>query len=349
MSFVTMTNSKKGHPLGLHRILDTKKVLPQAAARLDPELPACSNEVLVDVETLQIDSASFAELRSRTGTADGIKAEILEIVGQRGKMQNPVTGSGGMLLGVVREVGADYPDQSLKAGDKIATLISLTSTPLKLAEIKSVDLARERVLVSGHAILFEQSLYAKIPADLPEGAALAAFDICGAPLLAVKNTKAGDSIFILGLGKAGRSILAALTEEFGSDVTIYGTDASVAAVDYCRENFPGTYKVLDAKDPIMVSSWIEGATQGSLANFTINTANVDNTEMAAILSTRNGGKCLFFGMATSFQKAALGAEAVKKDVELLIGSGYTAGHADYMINLVRKNAILRKYFESTFG
>lgn len=346
---MTNVNSQKGHPLGLHRVLDAKKVLPQAAERLDSELPARSNEILVDVATLQIDSASFAQLRSVTPDANGVKKQISDIVSRRGKMQNPVTGSGGMLLGVVREVGKDYPDKSLKAGDKIATLISLTSTPLKLDEIKSVDLARERVLVSGHAILFERSLYAKMPADLPEGAALAAFDICGAPLLAVKNTKAGDAVFILGLGKAGRSILAALTEEFGADVKIYGTDASPSAVAYCAERFPGTYKVLDAKDPIMVSSWLEEASGGQLADFTINTANVEGTEMAAILSTRDGGKCLFFGMATSFQKAALGAEAVKKDVELLIGSGYTAGHADYMINLVRKNAILRNYFESAFG
>lgn len=342
-------NSQKGHPLGLHRVIDAKKVLPQAAECLDVALPMRSNEILVDVETLQIDSASFAELRSRMKTAEGVKTEILDIVERRGKMQNPVTGSGGMLLGKVQQVGADCPDQSLKVGDKIATLISLTSTPLKLTEIKTVDLTRERILVSGYAILFEQSLYAKMPADLPEGAALAAFDICGAPLLAVKNTKVGDVIFILGLGKAGRSILAALTEEFGSNVTIYGADASAAAVTYCQDHFSGTYKMLDASDPIVVSSWVEEVTGGQFANFTINTANVSNTEMAAILSTRDGGKCLFFGMATNFQKAALGAEAVKKDVELLIGSGYTAGHADYMINLVRKNAILRNYFESTFG
>ena len=341
--------SQSGHPLGLHRVLDTKKVLPQAAERLNPNLPICQNEILVDVKTLQIDSASFAQIRSTTANKDEIAERVRTIVSERGKMQNPVTGSGGMLLGKVAQIGAAYPDQNLKVGDDIATLISLTSTPLVLHEIHFVDEHRERLSVSGTAVLFERSLYAKMPSDISEGAALAAFDICGAPLLVVKRVQAGDTVFILGLGKAGRSILAALQMEFGGTVKIFGSDASGKAVAYCRENFKGVFDTLDARDPMAVSTWLEEKTAGQLANFTINTANVDNTEMAAILSTRDGGRCFFFGMATNFQKAALGAEAVKKDVELLIGTGYTAGHADYMIKLLRNHAVIRKYFETSFG
>lgn len=338
-----------GHPLGLHRVLDLKKVLPQAAQRLDAKSPIRENEVLVSVETLQIDSASFAQIRSTTANEDEVKARISGIVSERGKMQNPVTGSGGMLLGTIAEVGAAYPDKNLKVGDKIATLISLTSTPLLLTEIKNVDLHRERVNVTGTAVLFERSIYAKMPNDISEGAALAAFDICGAPLLAVNKTKVGDQIFILGLGKAGRSILAALEMEFGDQIQIYGSDASEAAVKYARENYKGDFDILDARDPMLVSAWVEQKTGGALADFTINTANVDNTEMASILSTRDGGRCLFFGMATSFQKAALGAEAVKKDMDLLIGAGYTAGHADHMMKLLRNHAGIRKYFDTNFG
>lgn len=349
MEIMPNTSKNTPHPLGLHRVLDDKTVLPQAAFRLDPRPPIRANETLVAVEALQIDSASFAQLKKTHTTPDAIAAAIKAIVSERGKMQNPVTGSGGMLLGRIAEVGVSYPDQSLKVGDRVATLISLTATPLLLEEIRGVDLARERVSVKGTAILFARSVYAKMPDDIPEGAALAAFDICGAPLLVKKRVKPGDAVLILGLGKAGRSILAGLELEFGDKIKIYGTDASEAAVKFCRETFPGTYAVLDARDPVAVMGWAESATGGALADFTVNTANVDDTEMSAILATRDGGRCFFFGMATSFQKAALGAESARKDVELLIGTGYTEGHADDMVRLLRQHAKIRNYFESHFA
>ena len=48
-------------------------------------------------------------------------------------MQNPETGSGGMLVGTVEEVG---PESSLglAVGDRVATLVSLTLTPLVIED-----------------------------------------------------------------------------------------------------------------------------------------------------------------------------------------------------------------------
>ena len=51
---------------------------------------------------------------------------------ERGKQHNPVTGSGGMFIGYVREIGERLRDRiDLKAGDRIASLVSLTLTPLR--------------------------------------------------------------------------------------------------------------------------------------------------------------------------------------------------------------------------
>ena len=51
-----------------------------------------------------------------------MRAEVLDIVAARGKMQNPVTGSGGMLIGTVDEVGPESP-LGLTVGDRVATLV----------------------------------------------------------------------------------------------------------------------------------------------------------------------------------------------------------------------------------
>ena len=59
--------------------------------------------------------------------------ELHLIVATRGKMQNPETGSGGMLVGTVEEVGPESP-LGLSVGDRVATLVSLTLTPLVIED-----------------------------------------------------------------------------------------------------------------------------------------------------------------------------------------------------------------------
>src|SRR6476661_9679859 len=124
------TGLRAGDPTGLHRVLDDGVVLPQAAQRLDARRELWPDEVRVRVETLNLDAASFRQLEgAHGGDGDAVRREVLDIVATRGKMQNPVTGSGGMLVGVVEEVGPGST-LGLQVGDRVATLVSLTLPPL---------------------------------------------------------------------------------------------------------------------------------------------------------------------------------------------------------------------------
>ena len=61
---------------------------------------------------------------------------MFDIVAKQGKHRNPWTGSGGMLLGTVEKIGDALKDKiDLKPGDKIATLVSLSLTPLRIDKI----------------------------------------------------------------------------------------------------------------------------------------------------------------------------------------------------------------------
>ena len=101
----------EGDPVGSHRVLEPSGALPQAAGRLDTRPELWSDEVRIRVERLNLDAASFRQLWDKhAGDADALRAEVLSIVAERGKMQNPVTCSGGMLIGTVEEVG---PESSL--------------------------------------------------------------------------------------------------------------------------------------------------------------------------------------------------------------------------------------------
>jgi hypothetical protein len=70
------------------------------------------NEILIDVSALNIDSASFRQLWTASEqNEDRLKEMVLGIVGERGKMQNPVTGSGGMLMGSIAKIGTALQDR----------------------------------------------------------------------------------------------------------------------------------------------------------------------------------------------------------------------------------------------
>jgi L-erythro-3,5-diaminohexanoate dehydrogenase len=170
--------------LGLRRVLEPPGVLPQAAWRLDPGTPIAADEVLVQVDRLNLDAASYRQLReAHGGDPDKIRAAVLDIIATRGKMQNPVTGSGGMLTGTVAEVGPGSP-LGLRPGQRIATLVSLTLTPLVITDgLARWDGQSEQVPCEGHAILFARSIAAVLPEDLRPELALAVMDVCGAPAL----------------------------------------------------------------------------------------------------------------------------------------------------------------------
>ena len=191
---------KKGDIYGTHRVISPKGVLPQPADVVDNTMEIYNNEVLIDVHTLNIDSASFTEISNRAnGDVEEIKRIILEIVNTTGKHKNPWTGSGGMLIGRVAEVGPDYEGE-LKKGDKIATMVSLSLTPLKIDEIIEIRPEIDQVDIKGQAILFQSGIYAKLPKDIPQTLALSVLDVAGAPAQTAKICKPGDTVVVMGGG-----------------------------------------------------------------------------------------------------------------------------------------------------
>src|SRR5512144_1108889 len=189
-------------PYGLRRVVSPAGALPQRADVLDPSLPLGDDELAIAVEALNVDAASFRQLEAASGGDPArIGEAILAIVRARGKLQNPVTGSGGMLLGRVRAFGARHPAAAiLRPGDRIATLVSLTLTPLRLDRIRAVRPAVERVDCAGRAILFASGPWARLPVDLPEELALSVLDVCGAPALAARFLRPGQRVLVLGAG-----------------------------------------------------------------------------------------------------------------------------------------------------
>lgn len=341
-----------GCKYGSHRVLEPKGVLPQPALRLDNDFSRIEeNEILVDVRALNIDSASFTQLEEAAGgDVSKIEAAILAIVAERGKMQNPVTGSGGMFIGTVAKVGAALAGRDLKEGDRIASLVSLSLTPLRIDRIVRTHAEIDRVEIVGQAVLFESGIYAKLPDDMDETLALAALDVAGAPAQAARLVKAGQSVLILGAGgKSGMLVAWEAMKRVGPAGRVVGNvylpedAATLAELGLCHE-----VVVADATKPVALLDAVLAANGGTEYDVVFNCVNVQNTEMSSILPCRQEGTVYYFSMATHFGKAALGAEGVGKDVTMIVGNGYAKGHADLTLAGLRENAKLRRLFETRY-
>lgn len=342
---------KKGCKYGTHRVIEPKGVLTQAAYKVDNDMEIYNNEILIDVQALNIDSASFTQIEQEAkGDIEKIKARILEIVNERGKMQNPVTGSGGMLIGTVTKIGEDLANIDLKVGDKIASLVSLSLTPLKIEEIIDIKPEIDRVEVKAKAILFESAIYAKLPKDMSETLALAALDVAGAPAQTAKLVKPGQSVLILGAnGKSGLLCCYEAMKRVGPTgrvIAMVRKEAQAKKVLELRLCHKAI--ISDAQKPVDVLNKTLEANDGKEVDISISCVNVANTEMACILPVKDNGTVYFFSMATSFTKAALGAEGVGKDVTMIIGNGYTKDHAEITLAELRESEVLRKLFEEMY-
>ena len=364
-------------PLGLHRVIEPPGVLPQAAWRLDASPAIAPDEVRIRVDRLNLDAASYRQLREAySADPDKIRRAVLDIITTRGKMQNPVTGSGGMLTGTVDEVGPESP-LGLKRGQRVATLVSLTLTPLQITDgLRKWDGRSEQVPCEGHAILFARSIAAVLPEDLSAELSLAVLDVCGAPALTRRMVTEGAVVLIIGAAGKSGSLSAAAARQSGAskiigvvpteDEAALLRDPPATAKDGGAEGIPSGVRpgragsspapqspladeivIADARDPVGLAEQVEAA--GGPADVTVVCVDVPGCEGGAILSTKQGGTVIFFSMATSFSAAALGAEGMAADVTMLVGNGYVPGHADLALDLIRRVPSVRRLFELRVG
>ncbi len=328
--------------------------MPQDAWKIDNTPVAGSNELLCEVEALNIDSASFKQLCDACDfDAKRIGERVVEIVRERGKQHNPVTSSGGMFVGRVLAIGDELRTKiDLRVGERIASLVSLTLTPLHIEAICKVDVATGRIWVRGKAILFESGLWARLPADIDEGVALSVLDVAGAPAQVRRLCSPGNTVVIVGAdGKSGLLSCAQAKARVGAQGRVIGVvpnAATPSAQLLRRECLVDDLIVADARNALDVCERV-AAGAPELADLVVNCVNVPGTELASILCARQGGTVYFFSMSTSFTAAALGAEGAGRDVTMMIGNGYAKGHAEIALQTLREHPALRDYFNATYA
>jgi L-erythro-3,5-diaminohexanoate dehydrogenase len=246
-----------------------------------------------------------------------------------------------MLVGKVAEVGKDRDDVTV--GTRVATLVSLTLTPLIVDEILHLDPQSEKVKVRGRAILFASGIFAEVPDDMSDESALGILDVCGAPAWVTHLAEPGMKVVVIGAGgKSGLLAGVQAKRRVGPTGRVLGlcwpaataSDADAVGMEAIA---------VDCTSPLAVAEEVLAA-WGEEADLVVVCSNVPGCEGGAILACKTDGRVLFFSMATSFPAAALTAEGLGKACEMTIGNGYMPGHAELALDLVRSEPALWQRF-----
>ena len=329
---------------GLYRSLEPINSLPQPAWKLDNDMSVRSSELLIRVEIININSLSFNQIvDAAEGDENKIREMIQDIVKERGKLHNPVTGTGGMFYGEVEKIGSDYPNHcNIRKGDKIISLASLSLTPLRLDKIIEIDYNSAQLKVEGKAILFETVPLVKTPEDLPLKFLIATLEEAGAPAHTFSITNKEDSVLIMGAaGKTGLLCAFAARKKIGRKGKLYGmvyTEEHKRLLEkhgiFCDILVCDAERTSCAYDSAIEREW-------PIFDVVVNCINRTGTEMTSLTLTKDQGKIFFPGLASNCMMTALMAEGVGKDVSVMPYRGYRGGHAEFTINLLMKNRSLR--------
>ncbi len=322
---------------GVSRVIEPKVSLPQPAWKLDNTMVLGSNELLVDVKILNINRVSFNEiLESADYREERIKTRILDIIEERGKLHNPVTGTGGMLYGRVLAMGENYPNKyNIKVNDEIISLASLSLTPIRVDEILSINYETAQLEVEGKCILFANSPVTKKPEDIPLKLAVYALDEAGAPCRTYKIVKQNQHVLIIGAnGKIGLLCTYAAKDKLAGTGRITGLVKSKESKKQLERY--GAFDEVIVMDAANLKDFY-GRDNDNIEKYdiVIDCVNSLNTEMASLLAVKNKGIIFFASLSSDYKMTSLTAEGIGKEVEIIPYTGYLEGHADYSLNMIR--------------
>ena len=326
--------------LGLSRPLEPANSTLQYAWKIDNDMALRPGEILISVKIINLNHTSFNELVDESEFDEMLFCKrIMDIISQRGKLHNPVTGTGGMLYGRVLKMDPQYKNlYDVQVGDDIISLSSLSVTPIQLDKIVSVDFSRAQLAVEGKCILFSNSPITKAPTDLPPKIVVSALDEAGTPTKAYNIIKPNDKVLIIGAsGKSGA------LASFAAHKKLQGSGSIVGIVldQFHRERlrtctFFDDVVVADASNIQLVCQSKELAKYMDTFDVVINCVNKPGTELLTLLTVKPQGTIFFATMGSDYKLAALTTECIGKEVTMIPYIGLVANHAEFTLNLLRE-------------
>lgn len=338
-----MKKIEKNKPYGTSRVIEPQHVLPTSAWRLDNGRKINSDEMRIDMKTIHIEGTSFKQIcLESNNNEEKIKQRIIDIVIRRGKLHNPVTDTGGLFDGRISEIGDEFENsRGFKVGDQVVCNASLTSIPIYIDKIISIDRAFGQIEVDGYAIITADFPIISKPEDVPTNLLLFTFNESGT-LYRISNTAVGKrKILIVGnnllsnliFGFAVRKVARPDAEivcllDKKTDMVLQGESVN----RLIKEVFTHVHYV-DILKPL---ECLEGLEADGLFDVSVNCANIPGAETINILATKSGGTVVFANLINNYNIALYITEAISRHLDIRCADGYLEAYDNFDIQLVKE-------------
>ena len=326
---------------GQNRVLEPQYVLPTSAWKLDNSRKIEPFEMRVDIHKIHIEGTSFKQICLEANDNDErIKQKIMDIIIRRGKLHNPVTDTGGLFYGTVREIGAKYENPLiLKQGDEVICNTSMASVPINVDRVISIDRAFGQVDVEGYAIIYDKIPVVKKTEDVHINLLLYALNESGT-LLKVSNTAVGKRKFLV----VGNNELTNLFYGYAIK-KVAGDDAEIiclldkktesllsgSSMDRLMDNVFSEVRMVDILKPLECMEEIQKKAPFDLS---VNCADIPGAETINILAARQGGTVVFANLINNYNIALYITEAISKQLDIRCADGFIASYENFDIDIV---------------
>lgn len=327
---------------GLARVKEPRHVLPTSAWSLDNSRRLNPGELRIDVRRIHVESTSFKEICLEAADSElRIRQKIQDIVIKRGKLHNPVTDTGGLLYGEVAEIDPAYPNtKNFRVGEEVICNASLTSIPLYIDKILSVDKAYGQLEVEGYCIVSGGIPVVRLPKKLPIKLLLFIFNESGT-VFRIGNTAVGKKrILIVGNNLLSNLLFGYAARKVAREgceivcVLDNRTEAVLKGEGITRLTKTVFDRVLHVNILKPLES-IDAICDGGLYDLTVNCANIQGAETVNILATKPGGTVIFANLINNYNVALYITEAISRPLDIRCADGYLEAYDDFDLELVR--------------
>jgi TyrR family helix-turn-helix protein len=334
---------------GMDRVMEPRQVFPTTAWRLDNNREISSDEMRVAIKRVHIEGTSFRQIcQESNDNDDAIRQKITDIVIRRGKLHNPVTDTGGLLYGIVEEIGKDYKsDKNLKVGDEVICNTSLASIPIYISKITTIDRAYNQVDAEGYAIIYNPIPIVRKTQGLPVDLLLYTLNESGTLYSVSKAAEVQKNFLVV-----GNNLMLNLL--FGHTIRkAAGPDANIVNVIDKRTNtiiqsskvdllVKKTFNETHFVNILRPMEGIKSLKAEGYFDVTVNCADIPGAETLNILATREGGTVFFTNLINNYNIALYITETIARQLDIKCADGYLEKYDEFDLEIVTE---LAPYFE----
>lgn len=346
---------------GVSRVMEPKGAVPATAWKLNNQRQIGPKEIRIRLETVHIEWDNFNQICSHCGYDEmRIKARIMQIIEERGKLHNPFTGSGGLFMGTIEEIGSEVDAEGLMVGDRVFSQSSITGMAMHIDRITRLDFNYGQMECQGYVICFEATSLIRYTGEVSAKYLLTAIDEEGNFLgvrQAVSEQKAERAVII-----GGNLVTTLLYAQILRDC--FGESTKVTAVldKHSLGNLTEA-EIISAFQPVIehtcftdlcqpLEAWQQIRDEGKNEqpiDAVINLEDISGSETLATLLVREHGTVFYASLQNNYSVGILVADSMGKEVTPYALDGFDKDAYDYAVKLIQAVSPNLEHLDSIYS